>query len=274
MEIRKCLFDNDVDLQQLLQLQNTVYKERGLVFTSEVFSFWYKKNPEGAVISYNAFDKGIMVAHQSFIPERMSVNGRVVKCLRSMAVVTHPDYRGQGLFSRLTNMAVEEAERQGYEFVYAVTNENSFPIFIKHCGFSFITRLEVKIGMGQNIRECGEKTYKRYWTEDVLDWRLAYTPYQKRKNSVIGSYRYGVKTYMGTINDQLLNKLNLKVRKPSWDILLYVGLGAKLPRSYVDVPRFIKHSPFCLVFKDLTNGNLPPMTRDNVFYQLMDFDVA
>jgi hypothetical protein len=51
-------------------------------------------------------------------------------------------------------------------------------------------------------------------------------------------------------------------------------LGAKLPWSYWNVPRFIKHSPFNLVFRDLTDGKLPVMTKENVFYQLIDFDVA
>ena len=55
---------------------------------------------------------------------------------------------------------------------------------------------------------------------------------------------------------------------------LYVGIGADLPWSYCRVPSFVKHSPFNLVFCDLTNGNLPKMTADNVFYQLLDFDVV
>lgn len=274
MDIRKCNFDNDTELQQLVDLQNTVYKQRGLVFRKEDFLFWYRKNPEGIVISFNAFDEGKMVAHQSFVPERMWVDGRVVKCLRSMAVVTHPDYRGQGLFSQLTNRAVEEAQKQGYDFIYAVTNANSFPMFIKHCGFSFITRLEVKIGLGVNVKEDGEKTYQRYWTEETLRWRLSYASYQRQKNSIVGAYKLGVKTYMGTLNGHLLDQIDLQKKSMSWGPMLYVGLGAKLSCTYVNVPRFVKHSPFNLVFRDLTGGKLPPMTKENVFYQLIDYDVA
>ena len=274
MDIRKCIFDKDAELQQLVDLQNMVYKQRGLVFTKDDFLFWYRKNPEGPVISYNAFEGDCMVAHQSFIPERMWVDDRVVKCLRSMAVVTHPDYRGQGLFSQLTNRAVEEAQRQGYDFIYAVTNANSFPIFIKHCGFSFISRLEVKIGLGVNVKENGEKTYKRHWTEETLRGRLSYIPYNREKDSIIGTYKLGFKLYMGTLDGHILNMTNLQNKSKAWGPLLYVGLGAKLPCTYIDVPRFIKHSPFNLVFRDLTGGKLPPMTKDNVFYQLIDYDVA
>ena len=274
MEIRRCVFDDEKELQLLVDLQNIVYKQRGLVFKKEEFLFWYRKNPEGPVISYNAFDGDCMVAHQSFVPERMWVDGRVVKCLRSMAVVTHPDYRGRRLFSQITNMAVEEAQRQGYDFIYAVTNANSFPIFIKHCGFSFITRLEVKIGLGVDVKEDGDKTYKRFWTEDTLRWRLSSGSYYRKKDSIIGTYKYGVKTFLGILDGLLLNQTDLQEKSKAWGPMLYVGLGANLPCTYIDVPRFVNHSPFNLVYRDLTGGKLPVMTKDNVFYQLIDFDVA
>ena len=274
MDIRKCTFDNETELQQLVDLQNEVYQKRGLHFTKTIFRNWYLENPDCNVISYNAFDQGKMVAHQSFVPERMWVDGRVVRCLRSMAVVTHPDYRGQGFFSQLTNRAVEEAQRQGYDFIYAITNANSFPMFIKHCGFSFVTRLDVKIGFGVNVKEDGGKTYKRCWSEDALRWRLSSGSYYRKKDSIIGAYKYGVKIFMGALDGNLMNKTNLREKSMAWGPMLYVGLGAKLPCTYVNVPRFVKHSPFNLVFRDLTGGKLPPMTKDNVFYQLIDYDVA
>ena len=274
MEIKKCIFDNEDELQSLVNLQNIVYKQRGLVFTKDVFVFWYKNNPDGQVISYNAFDGQEMIAHQSFVPERMLVNGRVVRCLRSMAVVTHPDYRGRGLFARLTNCAVEEAERQGYEFIYAITNENSYPVFIKHCGFSSITQLEVKIGFGMNITEKGSKTYKRYWSDEVLNWRLSHGKNMRVQNAIIGDYKFGVKTFMGVLGEDTSDLCEIPTKTLALGPKLYVGLGAKIPFTYVNMPKFVKHSPFHLIFRDLTGGRLPRMTADNVFYQLMDFDVA
>lgn len=274
MDIRNCTFDNEAELQQLVDLQNIVYKHRGLVFTKDVFDFWYIKNPEGTVISYNAFDGDKMVAHQSFVPEQMLVDGRVVKCLRSMAVVTHPDYRGKGLFSKLTNCAVEEAERQGYEFIYAITNENSYPVFIKHCGFSSITQLEVKIGLGLNVREDGCKTYKRFWSAETLNWRLSHGKYMRVNNAIVGTYKFGVETFMGVVDEDAVGKCGIRAKSFDLGPKLYVGLGAKVPCTYVNMPKFVKHSPFHLIFKDLTGGKLPKMTADNVFYQLIDYDVA
>ena len=274
MEYKKIDFTTDEELGLLVELQNNVYRERGLVFQKDDFRYWYVDNPCGGVISYNAIDGGKIVAHQSFVPEWMSVEGRVVRCARSMAVVTHPDYQGRGLFSALTNMAVEEAKRQGYEFLYAITNGNSFPRFVKHCGFSSITQLEVKVGLGNNVAENGCKTYKRYWTPDALKWRLSNKYYYRRGNLIMGKYCLGVNTLMGRMDDKLIGQQLLEDRRSSVGINLYVGLGAKLPCTLLKVPKFIKHSPFHLIFQDLTGGRLPAMTEDNVFYQLIDYDVA
>lgn len=274
MEYKKLTFKTDEELNLLVELQNIVYKERGLVFTRDTFRYWYVDNPCGEVISFNAIDNGRMVAHQSFVPEWMDVDGRVVSCARSMAVVTHPDYQGQGLFSTLTNKAVEEAKRQGYEFLYAITNGNSFPRFVKHCGFSSITRLNVKMGMGSQIKEDGNKTYKRHWTPELLKWRLSKGEYCRKGNQIVGNYGFGVRTLMGIIDNDMLDQMHLKYKRWAWGPKLYVGLGAKLPWTLMEVPKFINHSPFHLIFQDLTSGNLPTMTADNVFYQLIDYDVA
>ena len=271
MEFKQCYFDNDSELYHLAELQNEVYRERGLKFKPQTFKSWYVENPYGRVVSFNAFDNGKMVAHQSFVPEKMDVDGRIVRCLRSMAVVTHADYRGRGLFATLTNMALEEAKRQGFEFAYAISNANSTPVFLKHCGFKQIAQLQVKIGFGNDVKENGSHIYKRYWSPETLKWRTGIHHYTRHGSSVIGDYKYGVKTYMATLDESLLDKVGL-TKKNSIAPRLYVGLGAKTP-AYMKMPKFIKHSPFNLIFQDLTGGKLPEMTPDNVFYQLLDYDV-
>lgn len=271
MELRQCHFEKEAEMQQLVDLQTEVYRDRGIHFSSELFKAWYVDNPDGDVISFNAFDGDKMVAHQSFVPERMVVDGRIVRCLRSMAVVTHAAYRGRGLFATLTNMALEEAKRQGFEFAYAISNANSTPVFLKHCGFKQIAQLQVKIGFGNNVKENGSHIYKRHWAPETLRWRTGIHDYTRHGSSVIGDYKYGVKTYMATLDEVLLDEVGL-TKKNSIAPRLYVGLGAKTP-AYMKMPKFIKHSPFNLIYQDLTGGKLPGMTPDNVFYQLLDYDV-
>lgn len=274
MEFKQCYFDNDSELSQLVELQNEVYRERGLKFKPQTFKSWYVENPYGHVISFNAFDNGKLVAHQSFVPEKMKVNEHVVNCLRSMAVVTHPDYQKKGLFAKLTNLAIDEAKRQGYEFVYAISNANSTPVFLKFCGFQKITQLNVRIGIGKGLKPNHDAIYKRFWTKEALEWRLNMSKYLRSGNYIIGTYHYGVKTLMGILGDDQIQSVNLPKEKLGLGLYLYVGIGSNLPKTYFKVPSFIKHSPFNVIIRNLSDGNLPPMERDNLFYQLLDYDVV
>lgn len=274
--IRQSRFESIEEFDQLIELQNKVYEDRGLVFKKESFYHWYIDNPVGKVLSFNAFDKDKMVAHYACIPTKMNIEGRIVRGIKSMATVTHPDYRGKGLFKQLAKLTYDYAKEQGFEFVIGVANANSFPGFMKYFPFTFVSQLKVKMGFGCNIKPDGEKTFSTYWDAETLNWRMTCckADYSRKGNSLLGQYNSMVQTFMGTFPDNVLSLSNSKDKE--WGIRpkLYVGLGAKIKSPYLTVPRFIKRSPFNLIFMDLTGGNLPVMTKDNVFFQLFDFDVA
>lgn len=270
---KRCTFETDEELQQLIDLQNEVYKERGLLFEKEGFIHWFVNNPAGKVMSFCAYDGDKMVSHQSFVPCFVKVGDKVVKSARSMSVVTLPQYQGQGIFSQLTNKAVEYAKAEGYELLYAVTNENSFKGFVKYAGFRFVTRLDVKIGYGWNVQPDGERIFSNYWTKELLQWRLKIGEYFVINNSIIGKFKPMVNTFMGSLPPNIIDGLGNKSKTP-FGVHLYVGCGGKLSGLFVKVPKFVKHSPFNFIYRDLTDGKLPPVTKENLFYQLIDFDVA
>lgn len=282
-QIRRRDFTNPADLKRLVSLQNAVY-QGSHVFTEETFQFWYLDNPNGPVVSFNAFSGEEMVAHYALIPVKMSVAGRITSGLLSMATVTHPLHRGNGLFTMLARQSYEYAADQGYEFVVGVANANSYPGFIKHFDFQDVGQLEVLLGFSDKIRPELDKVFKVSWDSASLAWRLG----RKGRYSKKGAVAYGTKsvwkfkkaplihTFMGCLDPEVLNGLSLPeantVIRP---LNLYVGLGSNARKlGYRPVPKFIKHSPFHLIFLDLTAGQLPAMTRNNVFFQLMDFDVA
>ena len=272
--IKRDLFQTDEDFQKLVDLQNIVYN--GGSFTINGFKFWYKDNPYGNVISYGAYDGDIMMAHYACIPTKMIIDGREVNGIHSMATVTHPNYRGLGLFKMLAQKTFEDAAKEGYEFVIGVANANSFPGFIKHLGFYLIEKLDVKWGWGRIRNTSSSKCAYKYWTDDAINWRLGKSRYSRNKQSVFGKYgKYPVKTYMGEFYS-LSNRVNIPKRNHILKTLkLYIGLGADLSKAhYFNFPKFVKHSPFNLIFKDLTGGNLPVLTKNEIFFQLMDYDVA
>lgn len=271
--IRQSLFDTDKEFEQLVELQNEVYRERGLHFTVNSFKKWYLDNPCGKVLSFNAFDGEKMVAHYACIPTKMIFKNEIVTGLHSMATVTHPDYRGKGLFTALARHTFDLAQELKYKFVIGVANANSFHGFVNKLGFSFITRLEVKIGFGTNISPKESDMIRKYWDKDLFAWRLGCGEhfYFRKDNTILGRYNSFCQTFMGTFDEALFQNTE---NENSFLPKLYVGTGAKLSSTYFNVPKFIKHSPFNLIFLDLTEGELPPMTKDNIFFQLFDFDVA
>ena len=281
-QIKRLDFSNPVDMQRLVDLQNAVYAGKH-VFSNKTFQYWYLDNPNGRVVSFNALYGDVLAAHYALVPIKMKIEGRVALGLLSMATVTHPNHRGKGLFKTLAKTTYEYAAQQGYEFVIGVANANSYPGFIKYFDFQDVGQLEVKIGFSNRIESDGDKVFRVIWNDSALKWRSSRYGYSKDNTTLYGTkglWKFKkaplIKTLLGKIDTNELERLRLpKVNKWFRPMNLYVGLGSNSHRiGYFNIPSFVKRSPFHLIFMDLTGGNLPKMTKDNVFFQLIDFDVA
>ncbi|MDY4789562.1 MAG: GNAT family N-acetyltransferase [Bacteroidales bacterium] len=275
-EIKQLKFDDgEVSLNQLVNLQNIVYEGKK-IFNIEGFKRWYVDNPMGIVISFNAFYNDELVAHYACIPIKMMIEDRLVLGLLDMATVTHPNHRGKGLFKKLAKITYDYSKENGFEFVIGVANANSFPGYMKYFPYEFISKLDVKIGIGNTIKYNKNKLFSTYWDKESLEWRLSIrnNQYYISNNNIYGRFKTIVKTFMGCFEENLISNLNVDRRKSDFCLKLYVGLGADIKGLYFKVPKFIKRSPFNLIFLDLTEGRLPKVNKDNIFYQLIDFDVA
>ena len=281
-KIEKLDFSKLEDMQKLVDLQNAVY-ERKHIFTPNTFRYWYLDNPNGRVISFNAIYQDIIAAHYALIPMKMKIESRIVLGVLSMATVTHPNHRGKGLFKTLAKAAYDYAAQHGFEFVIGVANANSYPGFIKYFDFQDVGQLEVLLGVSNKIEPNGNRIFEVFWDDNSLKWRASRYGYSKDASTLYGTkgiWKFrkvpAIKTFLGKISENQLVGLPINhVNKFIRPINLYVGLGSNARKiGYVDIPKFVKHSPFHLIFMDLTGGKLPQMTKDNVFFQLMDFDVA
>lgn len=272
-------FDNPEQmLSKIVNLQNIVYKDRKKEFKIEQFKFWYLDNPNGKVISFNAFYGEELVAHYACIPIQMKIDNRITNGLLDIATVTHPSHRGKGLFKKLAQTTFNYAKDIGYEFVIGVANANSFPGYMKYFPFEFVSKLDVKWGFGGKIMRIPEKTFAVHWNKDSIKWRSDKSKYFSYENLLYSTYNNipFVKLLMGIFNNNIQNTVNKStIKRLLRPINLYIGLGIDLSKNnYFNIPKFVKHSPFNLIFLDLTNGNLPKINKDNIFFQLIDFDVA
>ncbi len=269
----------DESIEEVKKLLHISFPKRADKFSSEYLKWQYVDNPRGEVIAYNAYDQdGNIAAHYAVIPVEMMIEGKIVKGLLSLNTATHPDHRGKRLFTILAERTYSRAQELGHKFVIGVANANSTHGFLKNLGFYLIAPLEVKVGLGSPFKKKSllvEKNHIHY-DEDTMRWRLR-CPYF--------SYSYNGDTIYSKIDKPLfhtavasviepirVNELGLK--KTSAPLNLYVGLGYKVGCSYFKLPSFIKRSPFNLIFKDLSEGQLPKMTTGNITFQLLDFDVA
>lgn len=262
-------------LQLFLQL---VFVNHSDKFSYEYLKWQYADNPIGPIVGYNAYLDDLIVAHYVAMPIYMLIEGNKTLGLLSLNTATHPDHRGKRLFSILAERTYQYATENGYKFVIGVANANSTHGFLKNLGFYLVAPLEVKVGIGDSYKSAiPNELNKMFYDERTLKWRLACPQFQYSSagHSIYG--RIGVPffhTAVGKMPDGI-SKDQIGLPK-TFDVFnLYVGLGQKkIPGIYVDLPEFVKRSPFNLIFKDLTGGKLPVLNKDNVFFQLLDFDVA
>ncbi len=118
----------------------------------------YFKNPAGdALIEFAVDSENDMLAGQYVVmPAKIRVFGRDQKCVISMNTLTREKYRGQKIFTKLAELTFTRAVNEGYEFVYGVPNQNSYPGFIRRLSFKDIHHFPLYVrplNMSQMIKE-------------------------------------------------------------------------------------------------------------------------
>lgn len=264
---------DDAALREILQLMQLAFDGHAEKFNLEYMRWQYADNPVGKIVGFNAYMGDVLAAHYVTMPIYMNVNGQKTLGVLSLNTATHPKHRGKRLFTILAERTYEYATENGYKFVIGVANAQSTHGFLKHLKFRLIGPLTFKVGMGQNIYQRTNYTYSRYWDKVIMDWRLKNPSmeYYKNGDMIVSPIKPGFKKLVYHDKDGLvsLNKLHGR------PLNLYIGYGADLCKGiYCGVPKFVEHSPFNLIFRDLTNGTLPEVTKDNILFELIDFDVA
>ena len=278
-DIERSSFSTDEEINQLRELLiSTFGTKKSSKFTQEFLKWQYSENPRGNVVSFNAWcEDGRMAGHYAAIPILMKLDGKETSGLLSLNTATHPDHQGNGLFTKLASATYDFAKENGYKFVIGVANANSTYGFINKLGFYKVAPLEVKIGIGNAFKGFSIKDRNHCAYDDItLEWRLRCPSFSysrkgnciwsKRKEPLFKACLAPVPEGVKTESSEIPNKGSI--------FGLYVGIGIKPSGLYIDLPGFIKRSPFNLIFRDLTDGELPRITPDNIVFTLMDFDVA
>ena len=100
----------------LVSLMNASFPD--CEFKEEYYGWQYMENPNGRVVSYNAYSEGgQLAAHYAAIPIKMILGGKEELGLLSLNTATHPNHQGKRLFTTLADKTYQKATELGYKFV-------------------------------------------------------------------------------------------------------------------------------------------------------------
>lgn len=93
--------------------------------TREFWAWKHERNPFGPSPILVAEAEGRIVGLRAFLRWSWRSRGRHLSAVRAVDTATHPDWRGRGVFSRLTRRMIEEMEAEGVSFVFNTPNRAS-----------------------------------------------------------------------------------------------------------------------------------------------------
>lgn len=112
--------------------------------TAEFWSWKHLDNPFGESPCLLAVREGRIGALRAFMRWEWRLGDERVSTVRAVDTVTHPDFRRQGLFRRLTLQLVEEMRQEGVAFVFNTPNQYSRPGYLK-MGWEIAGRVPVLV---------------------------------------------------------------------------------------------------------------------------------
>lgn len=98
----------------------------------------YQSPPDGVAPTAVAVDGDRLAGFFTAWPSRLRVGGDLALAAQAMDVMTHPDYRGQGVYVTLARACFEIAARRGFDVLFGFPNPAAFPGYVRHLGCEHI----------------------------------------------------------------------------------------------------------------------------------------
>lgn len=253
-------------------------------FTVEYLRWLYVENPVGKAVGMDAMSGDQLAAHYACIPTKVALNRTSVDALLSLNTATHPDFRGQGLFTKLAGLTFEAAESDGFSAVYGVANANSTPGFIRKLGFQLVRKLDARLGFGRQLSIDWERSlrvsqFRREWDHSQLIWRTR-NPYNP---VVVQATTSGItELYAKTDKKFIYAWSEVPISTPPHGNALtpakicprlFLGInpsGAARDKFSISIPDRFRPSPLNLIFRPLDRE--VTIDSDRVSFSFIDFD--
>lgn len=133
-----------VATDELLELVRLGLGAGSVPRTREFWNWKHVDNPFGPSYALAAEADGRLVGLRMFLRWRFLAGEREIAAVRAVDTVTHPDWQGRGIFTRLTLTLLERVERDGVAFVFNTPNRASRAGYLK-MGWRDVGRVPVLV---------------------------------------------------------------------------------------------------------------------------------
>lgn len=147
------------DRAALLDLVKGTFGSDGLLHRTDFWTWKHERSPFGPSPMRVAEVGGDIVAVRAFLRWSFLYGTHEVPAVRAVDTATRSDWRGQGLFTRLTLELAQELKSEGVGLVFNTPNETSRPGYLR-MGWHRVRRVPVWIrvrGPGARRGPCSEE---------------------------------------------------------------------------------------------------------------------
>jgi GNAT superfamily N-acetyltransferase len=109
------------------------------------FRWMYEQNPSGTALEYMTLNDGLVSGHIAALPLRYQMGPRTALGSVAVNAITHPDYRGKGVFVILTDLLNKRSASAGIEFSFGFANLNSEKACLRHLSYRELGRFPLWI---------------------------------------------------------------------------------------------------------------------------------
>ena len=128
------------DTTEILKLISASYEGQNGPSRLGYWLWKHEQNPFGASPCLVATSDGRIVGVRMFLRWVWCSGDQTVRAVRAVDTATLPEWRGKGVFSRLTMRLVEQMQDEGVRFIYNTPNGKSMPGYLK-MGWAPVTRI-------------------------------------------------------------------------------------------------------------------------------------
>ncbi|MCC8358741.1 GNAT family N-acetyltransferase [Salinimicrobium sediminilitoris] len=159
MEFRE--IDYAQDINEIIDLLNANFETN---HTKEAFLWKHFHNPFGKSYGLLAVDDHKIVALRMFMRWEFCCDNKIIKAIRPVDTCTDHDYRGKGLFKKITLQGLENIKDE-YDLIFNTPNENSKPGYLKMGWKEIKGSLTYKVGAINFLKQA--QPFKNVSSSDI-----------------------------------------------------------------------------------------------------------